>query len=162
MEMKNQGANSSGCRQWVLFRKCSIFCTYCSWAGAATHFSFKGKKEKTKSAGAVLSWESTVLHPSHASFSPACLPQSRALLEGCPVALSPWPKRVPSQPGPSCTEPRLSQEAAPTVVPECTLPATFLSCPGSGLPRLKLLFFIRQTLPVMSFNTKLFKPLSLL
>lgn len=78
------------------------------------------------------------------------------------MALSLWVDGVPSQPCGSCTEPRLSWEVAPVVVPECTLLVTFLHCSGSVLPSLKLLsVFIRQTLPVTSFNTKLFKPLSL-
>lgn len=81
-------------------------------------------------------------------------------MEGFPLVTSPWPKLAPSQPRSSCIEPRLCQELAPVMVPESTLPVTFLHCSGSVLPSLKRLCFYRRTL--MSFNTMLFRPLSLL
>lgn len=128
--------------QWVLFPNCSISCMYCSRAGTTTHVSFK-EEERMKSAGAVLSWESSALRLSHA-------PPRQPV---CPRAGLSWRP---------ATQPSLSWQVAPTVVPECTLLVTFLHCSGSVLPSLKLLsIFIRQPLPVMTFNTKLFKPLSL-
>lgn len=53
------------------------------------------------------------------------------------MALPHWVDGVSFQPCGSCTEPRLSWEVAPTVVPECTLLVTFLHCSGSVLPSLK-------------------------
>lgn len=55
------------------------------------------------------------------------------------MAPSPWLERVSSQPSGSYAEPRLFREVSPTVVPESTLPVTFLHCSGV-LPSLKLLF----------------------